>query len=335
MSQFKTDITQKLVSYFQKRLDMKPAPRGWLSGDCPDCGAQNKFGIHLGQNRSNCFKCAYHEKPLDILIKIEKFTTYIQAYKYLGTFTDAEYLEIKLDFLESKSVELPESFRLISLGTSFVSKLAQKYMQNRGFKLLELSMRGVGYCTKGEYHTRIIIPYYQQGKLIYFNARQFMDVGPKFKNPKVEDFGIGKSMLIYNVDALAMFNRIYLVESATNSLTLGERAIAIGGKILSNYQKDLILRSGIKEVIIILDDDAYLYALQIGLDLVNYVRVKVILMPPKIDVNDLGRSKTIKWAKTHSFLSYSELLTLKIQYEMNPKLVIDSNLKRFKQPLDG
>src|SRR5690606_20249091 len=141
-------------------------------------------------------------------------------------FEDAPFLETYQEALIQKPAELPVGFTLLSLGNSMVSKSARKYMRERGFKIKELSMMGIGYCARGEYKYRIIIPFYEAGRLIYFNARQFIELGSKFKNPAIEDFGIGKNMLMYNVDALAIYNKIYLVESATNAITLGNNAVA-------------------------------------------------------------------------------------------------------------
>ena len=151
-----------------------------------------------------------------------------------------------------------------------MAKSARSYLRGRGFSAFNLSYRGIGYCDSGEYFGYIILPYYQQGQLIYYQTRNFLGNGPKFKNPRVEDFGIGKTQLMFNADALALFTKIYLVESVTNSLTIGEKAVGILGKKISDYQFSAILRSPIEEIVIGLDDDALKEAIELAMRFVNY-----------------------------------------------------------------
>ena len=33
--------------------------RGWLKGDCPECGKDKKYGVNIALNRTNCFSCGY------------------------------------------------------------------------------------------------------------------------------------------------------------------------------------------------------------------------------------------------------------------------------------
>jgi DNA primase len=188
-------------------------------------------------------------------------------------------------------------------------------MKGRGYDIDELALKGVGYCTKGPYKGRIITPFYENGRVVYFNARKFIDVGEKHKNPSINEFGVGKSLLIYNVDALWLYNRTYLVESATNALTLGDRAIATGGKKLSNYQVSKIIKSPCKEVSIVLDKDAWWEALQLGLKLSPHKRVRLIEMPDDRDVNELGKKKSLKLIKKSKVLSYKEIYKLFINTE--------------------
>lgn len=310
----------KMVSYFVDKLGVVPHNTGWLrQGLCPQCSKDKKFGINLFLNRTNCFSCGYHPVPLYLVMKLENLDTYTQVFKFLDAFEGAEYLEIAMPVLEEKKVKLPESFRLLSFGEGSVARMARNYMKKRGYSIDKLTMKGVGYCTKGEYAYRIIIPFYAQGKIIYFNARQFIEVGSKHKNPPITEFGIGKNLIIYNVDALSVYEKIYMVESATNALTLGDNACAFGGKLASVYQLSKVIQSPVKYVVILWDPDAYWEALKMALQLVPYKKVKVVKLPMKYkgkskpDVNDLGRKKTLEFVKKYTYMNYSQLFNLYIQ----------------------
>lgn len=297
----------KLSNYFKSRLGMFDYRRGWMKGNCPYCHSVEKFGVNLSQYRTNCFKCEANPSPIEVVMDIEGFDTFPKAWDYIGAFEEAEFLEAPKTPLEEVDSFLPEHFKLLTLGDSRIAKLARSYMKGRGFDIDELSFKGVGYCDDGEYIGRVIFPYYEKGKLRYFTARKFIDIGPKFKNPPVESFGIGKNLLIYNVDALQLYNKIYIVESITNALTLGDNAIALGGKVISDYQSSKILRSPIKKVVILLDPDATDRALKTGLHFVNYKACKVVELPEGFDVNDVGKKETMKYVKSTPYENYQQL----------------------------
>lgn len=311
---------KKLAAYFKQRLGMFDYRRGWLKGDCPSCNKEKKFGVNIDKNRTNCFVCEYNKSPIDTVCEIEGFKTRHEGWDFIKTFEDVEYLEAPVVPLKQVDVKLPESFKLLSLGSSNYSKAARNYMKSRGFDPDELSMKGIGYCTKGEYFGYIILPYYKEGKIVYFTTRLFLGNGSKFKNPKIEEFGIGKNMLIYNIDALNIYTKIYIVESITNALTIGDEAIALGGKLLSNYQRSCILRSQVEKLIVILDSDAMLEAIvDLALKLVYHKKIKIIKMPHEIDVNQLGKKKTMKLVNKAKYLNHRDLIVLKNKYEKTPQ----------------
>lgn len=303
-----TNTKQKLNEYFQRRLGMYDYRRGWLKGDCPSCGA-HKFGIHLGFNRSNCFKCEYNALPLDIVMTNEHFKDRHQVYKLLNDLKGVTYKEPEVEPYELKqNIVLPERFKNIKRGDSFIAKRARAYMVSRGFDIDRLSRAGWGYCSKGDYQGYIIMPFFFNNRLIYFNARKFLGNGPKYNNPNIEEFGLGKSMIIYNFDALYFYNKIYLFESVINAETIGPDAIATGGKKLSNWQIKQIIKSPCEKLIIGLDDDAIEDAYKLALELVPHKKVKIILFPEGKDVNDLGKKKTLKLVHKNRYKTYNEFL---------------------------
>ena len=157
----------------------------------------------------------------------------------------------------------------------------------------------------------MIIPFHENGKLVYFNARLFIGNGPKYNNPETSDTGLGKSFIIYNKDALSMYRMVYLCEGALNAETMGERGIASGGKAVSRYQINEIIKSPVERIIILLDPDAKDKAIELALKLVNYKKVKVVFLPEGTDVNDIGKKKTLKLVYSTPYQDYNKLLTLK------------------------
>jgi hypothetical protein len=314
MSRFTEAFAGKLYTYFTQRRQMYDYTRGWLKGECPMCGKENKYGVNLHTNKTNCFSCGYNLPPLKVVQEIENFKTFPEVKSFLRSLDDSgSFHLVKAERKkELPQIELPEGFRLVGLYDSIVARMVHKNLTNRGFNIMKLMGKGVGYCTKGKYAGRIIIPYYEQGRLVYFNARKFIDLGEKFKNPSEEEIGIGKSHIIYNHDALYTYSKVWLFESATNALTLGDNTTATGGKALSPWQLNEYITSPCEAIVVGLDDDGQKEAYKLGMELAPFKKVKVLRFPKGKDANVIGAKATRELEKNTPYMSYKELYKLYI-----------------------
>ncbi len=308
------EFKNRLYTYFIKRLGAYPYRNGWLRVPiCPYCGREQKMGINLTTYRTNCFRCNEHPSPAQMIMDIEGLDTYAELLNLLknGQFTELEFKEERVELPEAKPVELPEGFKLITQGTSYLAKITRNYLKHRGFNIEELSKQGIGYCTKGDYFGYVILPFYSNGRLIYFNARLVVGNGPRYNNPPKSVTGLGKEFLIFNQDALELYNQIYICEGVFNALTMGERAIATMGKAISRAQINTLIKSQVKRFIILLDPDAKSQAIDLALKLVNFKKVKVVYLPTGNDCNDLGRRKVMKLIWRTRYQDYRNLIKLK------------------------
>lgn len=327
MSEYNKSIKGKLHNYFNQRLNLKNSTNGFIRGNCPYCGGKFTFGVNVEALKVKCFKeCGVPNNAIALLMFLEGFETRYEAYAFLKIQQEYEAYDgaIKIKALQKSPVILPESYTLVGMGEGIIAKAAKHYIKTRRFKVTQCAMQGIGYCAEGLYAGYIIFPFYYRGQLEFFQGRRFAGGGPKMQNPKQEDFGIGKSQLIYNRDALFIYNRIYICESITNALTMGERAIATLGKKLSPYQLSTLIKAPFEEAIILLDMDAWEEAINLALQLVHYKRVKLVYWPvteKNEDVNDLGKKKTLEYCKQIPFMKYHELYMLK----NNPPTIICVN----------
>ena len=321
MAKFTSNFKGRLYKYFTTKMGMFPYRNGWVKGTCPYCGRELKFGVNISQNRAHCFRCEAHPNLINLIMYIEHVDTYADVVKILEKEDYGGYIykEDKVEISSTKPIYLPEGFYLLNQGNNYLAKAARNYVRKRGFDPDELSKSGWGYGTKGKYFGYLIIPYTQHGKLVYFNARLFMGNGPRYNNPDTTESGIGKSFIIFNRDALYMYRSIYLCEGAINAQTMGERGIASGGKAISRYQINEIIKSPVKHVIIIFDPDAKIQAVDLALQLVSFKKVKVIFLPEGKDCNDLGREKVLQYVYSVHYSTYQELINLKhrINYEIS------------------
>jgi hypothetical protein len=244
---------------------------------------------------------------------IEGFTEYHELINFLnnGQFDELQFKEEKLELAESKPLYLPEGFRNISLGDSQLAKSIRGYVKKRGFSIEQFSRCGIGYGTMGETYGYLIIPFYYQGQLKYYNARNVIGKGPRYNNPDKDITGLGKQFIIFNHDALEMYRSVFVCEGALNALTMGDRGIATMGKAISQYQVNELLKSQCERYIILLDFDARDYAINLALKLVAYKKVKVVLFKDNRDVNDLGKKSVLKMVYKTRYQSYQDLIKLR------------------------
>lgn len=304
----------KVKTYLVKRLGAFEYKHGWLRVPvCPYCHRENKMGVNLSMWRTNCFRCGEHPSPTQMIMDIESLDNYGELIKLLnnGEFTELEFCDEKVELSEKKPVYLPEGFKNINLGTSQLAKSMRNYIQRRGFNVKDLSNFGIGYCNKGPLFGYLIIPFFYEGELRYYNARQVMGNGPRYNNPSKDITGLGKEFLIFNYDALSMYRSVFICEGAINALTLGDRGIALMGKAFSRYQVNQIIKSSCKHVIILLDPDAKEYAIKLALELSPFKKVKVVFLPENEDVNSIGKSETLKLVYQTRYMQYKDLIKLK------------------------
>lgn len=317
MTTYNSTFNGKILTYFRERSpELFKSTNGWYRLDCPFCFGNKSFGINIFVNKAKCHKCDYNNRLIDSVKELEEKETFNNTLTFLDGF-DGDTIFKKSPKVEKKELALPDSFRLIGLGKTFLAKTARGYCKKRGFNIDYLTSRGVGYCEEGRYEGSLIFPFYYNGKLVYYSNRRFIMTGRKFDNPSEEEFGIGKSKLIYNRDALYLYKKIYLVESVTNALTLKDRAISLGGKTISTWQYNEILKSPVEQIDILLDMDAFKVAVELALKFVSYKKVRLIYWPGNDDVNKMGYKKTIEIIKQFKPQTYIQLNSLKRTYEYN------------------
>lgn len=307
-------LASKLYSYFITKLDLKENDKGWLIGDCPSCGKKRKFGIHVSTNRSNCFVCGEKTKLLPLVKEIEGYKTFSEVYALLNKYEAFKFHIEKTYTPKNKEVpfinNLPPEYRMVGLLESRMDRLVRTKLKARGIGLTRAMLLGIGYCMKGKYAARIIIPYYRDGNIVYFNAWSMVANGAKYTNPDDDTIGRGKGQVIYNHDSIYTYNKIWVFEGVFNALTIGLTATATGGKQLSTWQLNEYISSPCKDVVIAWDSDAYLEALQLALKIVQYKRVKVLRFPKGKDANDIGKKATKEIEKNTPYMNYKEIYKL-------------------------
>ena len=230
-----------------------------IAFNCPFCHHhKKKLEIDIVTQHWHCWVCNAAGRKLAILfrklnVQREKISKLIQLvdeveYKPSKTSTDTPVLH------------LPEGYRpLWELdSTSPEYRNAVYYLKGRGIDIYDILRYRIGYCRKGLYSGKIIIPSYDENaSLNYFVARAYYEEDKwKHKNPPTSKDIVGFELHInWNMP-------IVLVEGAFDAIAIKRNAIPLFGKTISNTLKKRIVEKGVKQIYICLDQDAKKQALE-------------------------------------------------------------------------
>ena len=206
-------------------------------------------------------------------------------------------------------VSLPYEYkRLTETHTDFSYAKAMKYLKNRGIESYDIERYDIGYCDKGDYAGRIIVPSYDvDNKLNYFLARDFTgNAYLKYKNPPVS-----KDVVVFE-NQIDFSEPLILCEGVFDAMAIRRNAIALLGKNIPNKLKMRLVQHGVKEVSIVLDNDAFKNALYLSESLMNdNIKVRLVRLGSE-DAADLGFKKVIERINSTDILDFGQLMQQKL-----------------------
>jgi hypothetical protein len=298
--------------------------------NCPRC--QQREGLNHPDGRYNLeintakriFRCWKCDEPkfsgsLGKLVRLYGSRVDYDLYKsYAGSISSFELGDIEFEE-EEIFVELPEEFIPFSEMNSNdpIHMEAYKYMVlDRKVSYETLNKYRIGFCTRGKYANRIIIPSYNQdGDLTYFVGRAFRKgMKPPYLNPKAN-----KDAIIFNEGMINWDSTIYMVEGVFEMLSFPINTIPILGKNMP-----MAFFNKIKEIkpniVIVLDPDALKNTIEIYQKLVIIYgeqsdRVKFVKLDGSKDLDEIKRSEgnlgVIKRIKTLRSIESDDYFTFK------------------------
>jgi DNA primase len=162
----------------------------------------------------------------------------------------------------------------------------RNYLKRRGVTDEMVKKHNIGYSLEGDYAYRIIIPSYDvNGKLNYYTGRSWNpNTKSKYKNPEAE-----KQIVIFNESLIDWDKDIHICEGPFDSLFL-PNSIALLGKKMSDILFETLYEKSKKDIIIVLDSDAWEDSKKLYFKLSGgrlYGRIKVVKLPDGKDIADL------------------------------------------------
>ena len=159
-----------------------------------------------------------------------------------------ENIDLKEVVEVKKELELPEGLHFFGeekLG--IIGRRAKKYIEDR-----KIDPSGLGYVYKSDsdFHKRIFVPFYEEGKMVYFIARAFDDNTFRYKNPD----GINAGDVVYNIDNIN--KEVFIFEGVFDALSLKRQvSTCMLSNSLKREQAIKILDKMPERITFVLDND--------------------------------------------------------------------------------
>lgn len=314
--------------------------------NCPRCGEEQnlpegdgKFNLEISTSKKvfKCWRCSdpSFSGSLGKLIKIYGSQSDYDLYKsYAGVYSDYSY-EDEDNYVQ---VKLPDEMILFSQmeANNLEHFEAYNYLINVRKISREIILKyRLGFCLKGKYERRIIIPSYDiQGEITYFVGRSYNSKEKrKYLNPIAD-----KDKIIFNEGFINFDSTVFLVEGVTDMFSV-PNAIPMLGKTISTLLY-LKLKEMKPDVIILLDPDAYKNSIELYYRLYTiYVeceeKVKLVKLPTMEDLDELRRNqgveKVIECLYTARDLTTEDYFISKLQKPYDKRNGrYDSNSKYFE-----
>lgn len=263
------------MSYLQERVQ------------CPNCPPYKKASLSIdrAQGLYHCFRCGISGRSKNMARSVRIL-------------------------LSRGEIEWPEDYRPLrpSAPRSLGERAALRYLKNRGVTEVQITHFKIGYCPKGAYAQRIIVPLFRGTEMVYFVARSIQGAeGRKYLNPPIPKQGLIFKTFIGKV------HRAVVTEGVFDAISVSAvmPSIAMLSKNPTEDQIREICESA-NELILMLDADAHKTALEVGERLSYYVPVRRVRLktgdPANLNPrslyeifrqNDIGTSKRNSSASLH------------------------------------
>lgn len=278
---------------------------------CPFCHHhKKKLQINLETQQWHCWVCDSKGKKIQSLLR--KLHTDSQKLKKIYEIYGEDYVTYKPSSEEEKiELRLPNEFKSLlkePTGFSPVFRKVKQYANSRNITKEDIIRYNIGYCDAGLYSGRIIIPSYDSNnRLNYFIARSVFDEEKfKYKNPPVS-----KNVIMFE-NQINWNEPITLVEGVFDAMAVKRNAIPILGKFVPTILNDNIYKQGVKEINILLDEDAQQQALRYTMQFQNQGITTKNIIPSEKDAGEMGFSQINSILKNSEKTEFSDIISQKL-----------------------
>jgi hypothetical protein len=234
---------------------------------CNDYKVRAGFHFENGKIRYHCFNCSldttYNESFKDMPEKFrhvlnsfnmdDESINNVLAKKFFNPTKLIHQPKVKSAFALPGPIHLPaESYKLSDAPDDDPWKqVATEYIASRG---LSIDSYPWYLSAVKRYRSTFIIPYFRQGQIIYWQARQMDDFaeGSRYDNP-----AISRTNILFNFDELFRYTDepLFVTEGALDAISIGKNCICLAGSTLNEFKVEMLNRVKNREIIFVIDKD--------------------------------------------------------------------------------
>ena len=174
-------------------------------------------------------------------------------------------------------------------------KKALKYLSDRGFGYDTIKEYNLRYCIYGPFRYRIIIPFYNEGKLVNYTGRSFINKPEvnRYKHCHVDHSVMEQKDILYGKDSFEG-KHLRVVEGPTDRWRLGNTSVSVSGNKITRAQRSLIMGLNVKSLSIIFDPGSYGKALSAAENFAPFIdEIKVLELKGRKDVADMSLDEIV------------------------------------------
>jgi DNA primase len=311
-----------MLSHHEKQsvvniLDDVLGPGTSMKGDeqahyCPFCHHhKKKLQINLQSQKWHCWVCDSKGKRIQSLLR----RLHVDSHKLKNIYEiyGDDYVVYSNNTEEEKvELRLPNEFQSLLTEPKGINPLfgkVKEYARKRGISEGDIKRYNIGYCDSGHYANRIIIPSYDNNnRLNYFIARSVFDEEKfKYKNPPVS-----KNVIMFE-NQINWNEPITLVEGVFDAMAVKRNAIPLLGKFVPKTLNDTIYKKEVKNINILLDEDAQEQALRYTVQYQNQGITTKNIKPTDKDASDMGFSEVNTKLKESEQTQFVDIISQKLK----------------------
>ena len=292
---------------------MYPKARGNFAAHCPFC-QHRKPKLEINLDRSSkyygcweCWVCGTKGRTIRSLLKHLNLSR-TEAENILRYVQRGEEQE---ETTTKKIVRLPEEFEPLELTShsSVYANRVRKYLYARGLTDIDFVRYGIGYCMKGKYADRVIIPSYDENNALNYFVARSLNSGTclKYVNPDID-----KSNCIIFENLINWDEPIIICEGVFDAMAIRRNAVPLLGQNISPALMKKIITSPCPDIYMTLDRDAVKRALKHCETFLSMGKRVFFIEPSEKDPSEEGFRKFTEQVQQAKELTFSSLVKYKI-----------------------